>query len=146
MQLPWEQISHFTKGKVSEYYHRKHLKRKKCHIWFNDQFPKGERRNNMTFNPLWTTDLLQFNFVVKLGQRDKFQWINWLYALFFLKLSKSLVLGRGDRGKQRKVIHRQASRSCHHRICMQFVFCVKSLLFHKNKCFKGHYIVLLFIT
>lgn len=40
---------------------------------FNDQILEGERRNNMTFNPLWTTDLLWFNSVVKLGQRDKFQ-------------------------------------------------------------------------
>lgn len=40
---------------------------------FNDQIPEGEKRNNMTFNPPWTTDLLQFNFVVKLGQRHEFQ-------------------------------------------------------------------------
>lgn len=40
---------------------------------FNDQIPEGERRNNTTFNPLWTTDLLQFNFVVKLGRKGKFQ-------------------------------------------------------------------------
>lgn len=44
---------------------------------FKDQIPEGERRNNMTFiYPLWTTDLLQFNFVVKLGQRDQLQGIN----------------------------------------------------------------------
>lgn len=61
MQLLWEQISHFTEGKVSEYYCRTHLKRKKegnATFDFNDQIPEGERRNNMTFNPLWTTDLL----------------------------------------------------------------------------------------
>lgn len=75
MQHPWVQISHCTKGEVSECYCRKHFFKRKENATFdfNDQIPEGERRNNTTFNPLRTTDLLQFNSVVKLGQRDNFQ-------------------------------------------------------------------------
>lgn len=80
MQLPWWQISHFFKGKVSEWYCRKRLIKKKkeenATFDFNDQIPEEMRRNNMTFNPLRTTDLLQFNFLAQCCWRDEFERIH----------------------------------------------------------------------
>lgn len=46
---------------------KKKRERKNATFDFNDQIPEGGRRNNTTLNPLWTTDPLQFNSVVKLG-------------------------------------------------------------------------------
>lgn len=79
MQLPWYRFLFSLKEKylsviAGSLGKKKERKKENATFDFNDQIPEGAgRRNNTTFNSLWTTDLLQFNFVVKRGQKDKFQ-------------------------------------------------------------------------